>query len=385
MQASCLQENLNKGLSVVGRAAASRPTLPVLSHVLVAAEQSQIKLAATDLEVSLICRIGAKVEKEGAITLPVRLFTDLVGSLEHERINMGRNNGSLALTCQRNDASVKGIDAEEFPILPSIEDEREMSLDPDVLRTMISRAVVAAATDESRPILTGVLVRFEGDALTLTAADGFRMSVVTAKLPDPASEPLTILVPAKAMRELLRVAKDEEQPIRMCVPSKGAQVLFHLEGNAGTYEGVFGIDLVSQLLQGNFVDYRQIMPKSHNTQVVLNTEAFLKACKTANILVRDDAHTIRLDIHPEEGESGQVKINAHGSETGMGVIDLDATVEGGPIAVKFNVTFLIEALSVMGSEQVVVELSSPTAPVAFRPEGVEGFTHIIMPMTESRK
>ena len=380
MQASCLQENLNKGLTVVGKAAATRPTLPVLSHVLLVAERSQIKLAATDLEVSLICRIGAKVEEEGAITLPVRLIADLVGALENERINIVRNNGSLALRCQRNEASVNGIDADEFPILPSIEGEREMSLNPELLRTMVSRAVVAAATDEARPVLTGVLVCFDGSALTMAAADGFRMSVVTAKLPEPVPEPLTVLVPAKAMRELLRVARNEKQPIRMCVPSENAQVLFHLEGNAGAHEGVFGIDLVSQLLEGSFVNYRQIVPKSHNTRIVLDTSTFLKAAKTANIFARDGAHVIRMDVQPKK-----VVITGGSAEMGDTEIELDATVEGGPITVKFNATFLLEALSVMGSERVIVELSSPASPVVLRPEGDEDFTHVIMPITVQRK
>jgi DNA polymerase-3 subunit beta len=382
MRASCLQENLSRGLSIVGRAVASRPTLPVLSHVMVSASQSQLKLAATDLELFIVCWLGAKVEQEGAITIPARLFVDLINALPQERIDLTMENQTLHLQCSKNEADIKGIDAQEFPLLPVVESDQRMLLDADLFREMILQVVFAAATDESRPILTGVLARFEEDMLTMAAADGFRLSVRQAKLPGPVPEPFGVVIPAKALNELARISTDEHEPIGLYVTPARSQVLFHLQGNAGANEGrIFGIDLVSQLIEGTFVNYRQIIPKSYTTRTVLNTEQFIKACRTAAIFARSEANVIHMHIAP----GGVVRITATSAEMGDSVIEIDATVEGEAVDIAFNVKYLMDVLSVVGSAQVVLETADSSRPGVIRPvssaeESSTEFVHVIMPM-----
>ena len=397
MQVSCLQENLSKGLSIIGRAVAARPTLPVLSHVLMSAEQSQIKLAATDLELSIVCWIGAKVEQPGAITVPARLLTDLVNSLPPERIDLRMADQTLHLSCGRNEADIKGIDAQEFPLIPTLEADEggrspETLLDPELLRQMISQVVFAAATDESRPILTGVLTRFDQDTLTMAAADGFRLSVRSATLSTPAAQSISAVIPAKALTELARLAANEQEPIGMYITPSRSQVLFHLQGEhvrtgAGTGEAgrpsssIFGIDIVSQLIEGNFPNYQQIVPSRRNTRTVLNTEEFIQACKTANIFARSEANVIHLEVQSgNEMGTGRVEITASSAEMGDSVIDLDAAVDGDPVTVAFNARFLIDALSIMASAQVALETGSPSSPGVLKPLGSEDFVHVIMPM-----
>jgi DNA polymerase-3 subunit beta len=370
---------LARGLSIVGRAIASRPTLPVLSHVLLATEEGQLKLAATDLEQSIVCWIGAKVEDEGAITVPARLLGDLVNSLPTERIELSLDDQTLHLRCAKNEADIKGIDAQEFPLLNQMGDEFQMLLDPGTFRSMISQVVFAAATDESRPILTGVLARFDDDILTMAAADGFRLSIRQARLADPVSEALSVVIPAKSLNELARVSAEEEEPIGVYVNPARSQILFHLQGDAGANQGrIFGIDLVSQLIEGNFVNYRQIVPQSFSTRTVLDTDAFLRACRTANIFARNEANVIHLSATPSDG--GSVHITATSAEMGDSAIDLDADVEGDEIVIAFNVRFLMDVLSVMDSAQVVLETSTSTRPGLLRPVGTDEFTHVIMPM-----
>jgi len=377
LRASCLQENLSRGLSIVGRAVASRPTLPVLSHVLLSTDQSQLKLAATDLELSIVCWVGAKVEAEGATTVPARLIVDLVNSLPPERIDLSLEEQTLHLRCGNNEADIKGIDAEEFPLLPELDGGQQITLAPDLFRQMIAQVVFAAAVDESRPILTGVLARFEGDTLVLAAADGFRLSVSEARLDEPVPEPISVIIPAKAMNELVRIGSEEEEPIGLYITPARSQVLFHLQGNAGANEGrIFGIDLVSQLIEGNFVNYQQIVPTSHTTRTVLDTQALLKACRTASIFARSEANVIHLDIDP----SGRVQISATSAEMGDSEIDLDATVEGDAIEIAFNVRFLMDVLAVIDTPQVAIETSSSARPGVIRPVGADGFVHVIMPM-----
>ena len=392
MQASCLQENLAKGLSIISRAVATRPTLPVLSHVLLSTEQSQIKLAATDLELFIVCWIGAKVEQPGATTVPARLLTDLVNSLPPERIDLRLTDQTLHLSCARNEVDIKGIDAQEFPLIPTVESDAsggvpETSLDPELLRQMISQVVFAAATDESRPILTGVLTRFEEDNLTMATADGFRLSVRSAQLPAPAPQSISAVIPAKALSELARIGANEEKPISMYITPSRSQVLFHLQGSTSADEAsrsstsVFGIDLVSQLIEGNFPNYQQIVPKSHTTRTILNTEEFLKACRTANIFARSEANVIHISVEPgAELSMGRVEITASSAEMGDSVIDLDASVEGEPVTIAFNARFLMDALSVMDSAQVALETSTSSSPGMLKPLGSEDFVHVIMPM-----
>lgn len=373
MRVSCLQENLAKGLSVVGRAVATRSTLPVLANVMLSTNNGRLKLSATDLEIGINCWVGAKVEEDGATTVPARLFIDLVNSLPPERIDMELivRTQTLNLKCARYEANIKGIDAQEFPLISSIEEggEGQITLEPAAFRRMIEQVVLAAATDESRPILTGVLAKFEGNQLTLAAADGFRLSVRTAELPVE-TEPASVIIPARALAELARISTDEESITLIITPARN-QVLFHAPN----------VDLVSQLIEGNFPDYHQIIPKSYSTRTVLNTNSFLRACKTANIFARDAANIVRLQIAPGgELAPGHMTIAATSAELGDNVGEIDASTEGDEIEIAFNAKYLIDVLSVMDAAQVALETTTSSSPGVIKPVGDVDFVHVIMPM-----
>ncbi len=373
MKVSCLQENLSKGLSIVGRAVSPRSTLPVLGNVLLATDAGRLKLSATNLEVGINCWIGAKVEEEGATTVPARTFVDLVNALPPERVHLELvvRTQTLNLHAGRSEANVKGIDAQEFPIVPVPEGEGGIPVEADVLRTAIEQVAFAAATDESRPILTGVLTKFEESRLTLAAADGFRLSVRTVPLPRPVPDPFSIIIPARALVELGRISGEQKEPIVITVTPARNQALFQLTD----------IVLVSQLIDGNFPDYRQIIPRDYTTHTVMDTAAFLKACKTALIFARDAAHIARVHIKPaSELAPGHVIVSATSAETGDDVSELDANIEGDEIEIAFNVRYLIDVLSVIGTPQVALDTTTSSSPGVLRPVGDVNFTHVIMPM-----
>ena len=373
MKVSCLQENLAKGLSIVGRAVSPRSTLPVLGNVLLATDAGRLKLSATNLEVGINCWIGAQVEEEGATTVPARTFIDLVSSLPPERVDMELivRTQTLNLRAGRSEANIKGIDAQEFPIVPVPEGEGGILIEPDVLRTAIEQVAFAAATDESRPILTGVLAKFEDSQLTLAAADGFRLSVRVVPLPQSVPDPFSIIIPARALIELGRISGEQKEPVVIAVTPTRNQVLFQLTD----------IVLVSQLIDGNFPDYRQIIPRDCTTHTVVDTAAFLKACKTALIFARDAAHIARVHVKPgTELAPGHMVISATSAETGDDVSELDATIEGDEIEVAFNVKYMIDVLTVVGTPQVALDTTMPSSPGVLRPVGEMDFTHVIMPM-----
>ena len=209
MKVSVLQENLAKGLSIVGRAVATKSTLPVLGNILLSTDKGRLKLSATNLEIGINCWVGAKVEDEGAITVPARLLSEYVSNLPNDRIDMELTlrTHTLNLACARVKTNIKGIDAEEFPLIPVVTDQPTLVISPDLLKEMIAQVAFAAATDESRPVLAGVLASFDGAAgtFTLAAADGFRLSVRAAALPNNASGKLDVIIPARTLQEVARI------------------------------------------------------------------------------------------------------------------------------------------------------------------------------------
>lgn len=378
MKISCLQENLAKGLSIVGRAVASRSTLPVLSNVMLATDNGRLKLSATNLELGINCWVGAKVEVDGATTVPARLLTDFVNSLPPEQIDLELTvrTQTLNARCARFEANIKGIDAQEFPIIPTADGgERAIRLNPDDLRQMIDQVVFAAATDESRPILTGVLAHFEEDRLTLAAADGFRLSVRSAPLGQTVDQVMEVIIPARALGELARIVTDQEDWVEVIITPARNQVLFHLND----------VDLVSQLIEGRFPDYRQIIPTGCTTRTVLESNGFLKAARVSHLFARDAANIVRVEVVPgDELMPGHLTLAATSAELGDNVGQVDAMVEGEPIEIAFNAKYLIDVLSVVDTAQVALETSTPSSPGVLRPVGDEDFIHVIMPMHLSR-
>ena len=378
MRVSCLQENLAKGLSIVGRAVATRSTLPVLSNILLATDQGRLKLSATNLEIGITCWIGAKVEEDGATTVPARTFVDLVSALPAERVDMELvvRTQTLNLKCGRFENNVRGIDATDFPLIPGADDAKAIRMDSETLRTMINQVVFAAATDESRPILTGVLAKFENDSsgagrVLFAASDGFRLSVRTAPLIEPVAAPTSVIIPARALAELSRISGDQEGPVTITITPSKSQVLFHLDH----------IDLVSQLIDGNFPDYTQIIPKKKETRTVVGAAELLKACKAANVFARESANIVKLTIEPgSEIAPGHITMQATSAETGDNAGEMDATVEGVPIQIAFNVKYLIDLLSAANAAQVALETSTPSSPGKFTPVGDDNFLCVVMPM-----
>jgi len=383
MKITCLQENLARGLATVGRAVASRSTLPVLSNILLESDEGRLRLAATNLEIGVSCWIGARVEEEGRTTVPARLLTEFVNSLPPGQIEMelSERTQTLNLKCARYEANIKGIDASEFPLVPTADTiaaqgaGHRLHLQAENFRRMIDQAVFAAATDESRPILTGVLAQFHQGGLTLAAADGFRLAVTSADVGADLDETTSVIIPARALSELGRISTGEEETIELIITPGRNQVLFHLPNT----------DLVSQLIEGNFPDYKQIVPKSHSTRTVVNTQDLLKAVKVAFLFARDAANIIRFNAVPgSELTPGQMIVTATSAEFGDNVSEIDASIQGDETEIAFNARYMIDALNVVGTPEVAVETSTSSSPGVLRPVGGNDFLCVIMPMHITR-
>ncbi len=295
MKLSCLQENLNWGLGIVGRAVATRTTLPITNNILLETDQSRVKLVATNLEMAISCWIGAKVEEEGTITVPAKLLTEFINSLPKDKvdISMAPKTKTLAVRCARYEARISGMDARDFPPIPTVDQGINTSIEVEALRQAIAQVVFAAASEESRPVLTGVDAKFDGSTLTLAAADGFRLAVYTLNISKPVAQKTEIIIPAKTLAELHRLMADQTEPVEVTISGQGSsrsgtQILFKLKN----------IELVSQLIQGSFPQYEQLIPQSTGTKATVDVAEFLRATKTAAIFARDGTGIVRLIIAP---------------------------------------------------------------------------------------
>lgn len=395
MRVSVMQENLVKGLSIVGRAVSSRSTLPVLGNILIEAKDDQLRLAATNLEIGVNCWLGAKVEDEGSITVPARLLTEFVSSLPPERIDMDLSvrTQTLHLSCARYEANMKGIDAADFPNLPTMDGDDNntlqgatLELDPLGLRKMVEQVVFAASSDESRPTLTGVEVKFDNGRMSMAATDGFRLSLRgTAVEGLKNGEPLNVIVPSRSLAELARISADadETQSVKVIVTQARNQILFQIWGKQDVKGSFHRVEMASQLIDARFPDYRGIIPKNFTTRTVVDTASLLKAVRVAFLFARDNANIIKVAIAPSNGtHGGQIKLTATSNEMGDNVSEIDAMVEGQELEIAFNAKYLIDVLSQIDQPQIVIETTQPTRPGTIRPIGMgqEEFLHVVMPM-----
>lgn len=378
MKLTCLPEKLNEGLAAVGRVVAARSNLPVLGNVLLATEGGQLKLAATNLELTIVCWVGAKVEEEGSITLPARLLQDYVGLLTAgEPLQVALQGTRAHLSCGRFDANISGIDAEEFPAIPSVGGGSSFRLTAPRLKEAIQQVVFAAAPDDSRPVLAGVLMQVAGGKLTMAAADGFRLAVRKLDLGDANVPDLSMIVPAKALTEVARGLPADEEVEIAATPDQ-SQVLFkHRQA-----------EIVSRLIEGQFPDFNRIIPRDTKTRVTLQTADFLRATKAAQVFARDNSMIVRLNLVPAEGGDealGKVTVAATSSEIGDNTGDVDASVEGDAMQVAFNGKYLRDALEALDAQQVFLEVTGPASPGLIRPaSGPNGYQQVIMPMHVAR-
>lgn len=377
MKVSCLQENLHKGLQTVSKAVANKTTLPVLNNILISTDGGRLKLTATNLEVGITNWIGCQVEQEGAITVPAKLLVDFVSSLPNEPVKMAldERTRTLHLKCARYEGNIKGIAAEEFPIIPEVTEKPVARIPAPLLKEMIGQVAFAASGDDSRPQLAGVYVQIEGREMTMAAADGFRLSRRVTTLDTPVEATLKLIIPAKSMSELARVLPDTEgeeaEPVSIVLTSGRNQVLFRHEN----------VEVTSRLVEGNYVDINRVIPTEWGSRTVMATADLLKAVRMASIFAKDSANIVRVGVEPgADMTPGVLTVSANAAEVGDNVSQLDCMVDGEGGQVALNGRFLIDVLGVIKTSQVAIETKTYQSPAVLKPVGEDEFLHVIMPM-----
>lgn len=361
MKLQVTQENLNKALGTVARVANTRGTLPVLANVLIKTVNNRLSIAATNLDIAITYYTGAKVSEEGSITVPARLMQDFVSSLPGGVIDLDLDEYKLHIATDQYQSVINGVSAEEFPVMPAITEGKRWTVAGPQLKRGLQQVVMAASGDESRPVLTGVLIHTHEGKLYMAATDSYRLA---EKELAAASEDVELLVPGSAMQDLLRIVSDFEGDVE--VVSDEQQVLFH----------VGDVDLVARLIEGKYPDYRKLIPQDFQVSATLKRADLLNVTKVSALFARESAGSITINV---DEESQQLSIRSVASQLGENTATANAKVLGVGV-ITLNSRYLLDALHALSGDDVFFGFNGKLEPTVLRDPKSGDYTHIVMPL-----
>jgi DNA polymerase-3 subunit beta len=361
MKLQVTQENLNRALGAVARVANSRGTLPILANVLVKTSNNRLSLSATNLDIAITQYIGAKVQEEGSITVPARLMQEFISSLPSGVISLELDETKLKIATDQYNSTVNGIMADDFPVMPAITSGKSIQLNAPTLKKGLQQVVFAASNDESRPVLTGVLIHsFEGK-LYIAATDSYRLA---EKEIGTTKDEVNLLVPASAMNDLLRVLGDDVDTVELTYDEQ--QVLF----------SVGDVELVARLLEGKYPDYRKLIPSSFAVTVQLKRADLVNVTKVSSLFARESAGSVTIKV--DEG-SQELSIRSIASQLGENTATAAGTVAGSG-EITLNSRYLLDALQAFAAEDLTFGFNGKLDPTCLSDAKSKDYTHIIMPL-----
>jgi DNA polymerase-3 subunit beta len=361
MKVQVTQENLNRALNSVARVANTRNALPILSNVLLKTTQNRLSLSATNLDIAISHYIGAKVSEEGSITVPARLMQDFVGSLPSGVINLELLETKLKVTTDQYKSTVNGIMADDFPVMPAIEGGINWTVSSGVFKRALQQVIFAASNDESRPVLTGVFMHVTDGQLYLAATDSYRLA--EKKLGANKNE-ISLLVPATAMHDLLRIIGDDDGDLR--VTHNDQQVLFQ----------VGDIELVARLVEGKYPPYRKLIPSDFTTEVTLKRADFVNVTKVSSLFARESAGSVTIEV---DEAAGTLSIRSIASQLGENTATANGTVRGSG-SITLNSRYLLDALGALSGDEVTFGFNGKLEPTLLRDPKAPDYVHIVMPL-----
>jgi len=366
MKFTCQQSEFVKALATVQKATSNGGTLPVLENILISATGQGVEFSATDLDISLLVKIEAQVQNEGAITIPAKTIVSWASLLDDGEIEILKTNGeALSLRCGSAKTTIKGISSDEFPSLPLVNKEQYGTINIQDLKKALHEVVFAASSTGSRPVLSGVLFQKEAEKLILVATDSYRLSEKKVSFQEEPKEDISCIVPAKTLLELDRILSSDDEGVVEIILSEH-QVLFYTKG----------IRLVSRLIEGQFPNYKQILPKEHKNTLSVSRRSLIQTVKRVGIFARENKNNIKLFLN-----ANTLKITTDATEIGAEESLLEVkNAEGGENAVALNAQFLLDILLVLQGDDIEIRIGEKLHPLALSSTKNPEFTHIIMPL-----
>jgi len=382
MKISCTQENLNQGLFIVSHIASKNMALPILNNILIQVDKNTIKFSATNLEIGVSCIIRGKVEEDGEFTVQSRLIADYAALLPKEKIDLSvaesKKEGEdqvLAISCKNHNTKIKGQPAADFPLIPQIDRKNLYVMNCQELRRAISQVIFAVSGSETRPEINGVFFKFEGDNLVLAATDSYRLAEKSVKLGKKSKGTnQSVIVPARTLQELQRILGSFKDPAAI---SEIEDVEIYLGENQILF--VLGdIELISRLVEGQYPDYRQIIPKESNTKIVLNIAELINAAKTASLFARSGIYDINLDFNKDE-----IVVSAANNQLGENISKLSGKISGQQNSIVVNYRYLLDGLQNLDAEEAELSIIDGGNPCVIKTAGKDSdYLYIIMPIKQ---
>lgn len=365
MKITVLQENLIKSLLQTNRIISPRSQLPILQNVLLKTQDNLLKVIATNMETTVMSLVGVKTFEQGEVCVSAKLFSELVQSLSPGTLDIMENEGTLKVSNDKIQANLATMPGKEFPALPMEFKSAPTELKTDVLKNALAAVLFAAATDEGRPLLTGIKIMPDKGGLVFASTDGYRLSVKTVN--EPGLKISDMVVPAKALAELYKMISDgkEAATVVKMGQSEDGQLLFEFNDSK----------IATRLIEGTYPDFINRIPKSFNTKCIMDREALAKGVKSAAIFARDNANIVKMAISAES-----TVISANAPQVGGNMVTIDARTEGEDAEIAFNSRFLLDFLNNCESTEIEFEMTGSLNPGVFKPVGDESFIHIIMPV-----
>ncbi|PID32339.1 DNA polymerase III subunit beta [Candidatus Saccharibacteria bacterium] len=361
MKLQVTQENLHKALTNVSRVASTRGTLPILSNVLLKTVDGRLSIAATNLDIAITQFIGAKVSEDGLITVPARLMQDFISSLPSGVIDMRLDESKLHIETEQYQSVINGISAEDYPVMPDIDNGQTWSVSATALKTALQQVVLAASGDEARPVLTGVYMHvFEG-SLYVVATDSYRLA---EKKITSLKSTVSLLIPAAALQELMRVVGDSDDDVT--VTHDDQQVLFR----------VGDVELVTRLIEGTYPDYRKLIPEKYSSLAEIKKSELQNITKVSSLFARENAGSVTINLD----ESAQaVSIRSVASQVGENIASAPAKVTGDG-TITLNSRYILDALHVIGDDTVRFGFNGKLEPSVIKGAKTDDYNHIVMPL-----
>ncbi len=358
------QENLNRALQNVSRIASAKTPLPILNNILLRTENNMLFIAATNLEIAITEYIGAKVSKQGSITIPARLITEFIHNLPKDTVTLEVKDQHLHIKTEKHSSIINGLGVDEFPELPIINEKKAitLTLHNNSLKSIISKSIIASSSDTTRPMLTGVFFHTHRNTLYTVATDGYRLAECKVQ---PQKDNISAIIPVTSLQEVLRLIHTEDDETTILFDENQAR--FRVEKS----------EITSKLIDAEYVDYRQLIPQSSETTILINKNEFSRIVKIASLFARESAGGITISA---DSKKGVISIHSIASQLGENTSEAAATITGGG-TITLNSRYLIDALNVIDDDEVTFQFSGKLSPCVVTSTNQSlGYQHIIMPL-----
>ncbi len=371
MNINLLQKKFKEGLNIIGRGTSKATSLPILKNILINTKDSFLNLSSTDLEIGVKWWAIVKTEKDGKVTIPYNSLSSFINFLPDEKIELKVKDNNLLINCSDYKTQINGVDAQEFPIIPEVEEKEKIIINSDVLCDSLLKIIDIPSLSKVKPEISGVLFSFNKAELKIVATDSYRLAESIVFLDKSSKSVFSFIIPQRTAREVINIFKEVDKDIEVIFGEN--QILFRVKMDDSDHPY---IELTSKVIEGSYPDYESIIPKKTETQIILNKDEFLNKIKAASVFT-SKVNEVNLNISPDEGE---IVIKSSNTDLGNYETKIKGRATGNTVDISFNYRFILDGLINIKSSEVIFEVNNEDNPGVLKPVGKSDFLYVVMPV-----